>query len=126
MTFKPDSAYARHLESFTLGLTALFALVIALATFSPETGVGGAPGQDKILHAIAFAGLVLPVAVLARQHLIWLAPLAIGYGAAIEVIQPFVGRGGEWLDLVADIAGVILGIFAGTVIRSFLRFLDRV
>jgi len=35
----------------------------------------------------------------------------------IELIQPFVNRYGEWLDLLANIAGLILGMSVGLLLR---------
>lgn len=66
------------------------------------------PLTDKQLHALAFGLLVLPVALTRPHALWWLAPLALAYGAVIEVIQPSVGRTGEWADLLADGLGIAL------------------
>jgi len=66
------------------------------------------PLTDKQLHALAFGLLVLPVALTHPRALWWLAPLALAYGAMIELIQPSVGRSGEWADLLADGVGIAL------------------
>ncbi|MEX0339302.1 MAG: VanZ family protein [Arenibacterium sp.] len=98
-------------EKLALSLTLLMAVLIAIGTLWPSSGPSGPPGHDKVLHAAVFAALVLPVALWARRHLTWLVPAALAYGAFIELVQPFVGRGAEWMDLVADAIGVALALF---------------
>jgi VanZ family protein len=65
------------------------------------------------MHALAFALLVLPLGWADIRSTLWLAPLALAYGGAIEVLQPFVGRGAEWGDLLADAAGIGIGLLPG-------------
>ncbi len=76
--------------------------------------------SDKVYHFMAFALLVLPVAALYKRALFWVVPLAILFGGAIEVIQPFVGRQGDVLDFVADTGGVFFGVGLGICIRAML------
>ncbi len=89
----------------TLALTATVILgaVIAYLTLSPPQ-MTNPPGllSDKAYHAIAFAGLVFPSALLYARSLIWVVPAALLFGGAIELIQPYVGRAAELADFVAD------------------------
>ena len=39
-------------------------------------------------------------------------------GGLIEIVQPWVGRSGEWLDFVADTLGVVLGAGVGLLIKK--------
>lgn len=99
------------------GLTAALATLIALLTLlplpaPPLTDDGG----DKIYHFIAFAGLMLPVATLRPQALVWMIPAALLFGAAIEIIQPVVNRSADFGDFVADAAGVLAGSALGGVV----------
>ena len=103
-------------------LTAVLALGILVATLWPSH----APPvpftlRDKVLHLLAFAALILPMAVTEPRRALWLAPLCIAFGAAIEVIQPAFGRGAEWLDLLADALGVGLGLALGWLLHKALR-----
>lgn len=99
-------------------LTAALATVIAALTLFPVTIPEPiAETSDKIYHVIAFAALTLPASVLIPRALIWLMPLFILFGGAIEIIQPYVGRSGEAADVVADIIGVGVGVALGFALR---------
>ena len=70
----------------------------------PET-----PGSDKIHHLVAYAILAYPTSL--RRPKDWqniLIFFAI-YGGVIELIQPFVNRHGEWVDLIANTMGLMVG-----------------
>ena len=101
-----------------IALTVVLGLVIAALTLFPVSlsqPIGSGP--DKAYHLIAFAGLMLPVSVLYPRALFWLIPFALIFGGAIELIQPFVNRGSEWADFVADAVGVGGGVAIGTATR---------
>jgi len=51
------------------------------------------------------------------RSLIWMIPAALVFGAAIELVQPFVGRSAELVDFVADIVGVACGLALGLILR---------
>ncbi|MHB1121361.1 MAG: VanZ family protein [Ramlibacter sp.] len=90
---------------FWLCMTAVLGLcLMPPAQHLPSTG------WDKANHALAFAVLaVLGLATdPARAARVLLGLLA--FGAAIEVLQSLTGyRTAEWLDLVADGAGLLAG-----------------
>lgn len=97
-------------------LTCVIALLIGALTLIPLAAPQGVPGNDKINHVIAFAVLMLPLAILSPRALIWLLPAAIAYGALIEIIQPYTGRSREWQDFQADVVGVLIGVALGLAI----------
>ncbi|WP_294609711.1 VanZ family protein [uncultured Roseovarius sp.] len=86
-----------------LRLTLVIALAIAALTLTPPGAPQpGMPGFDKLVHMLAFAVLAMPMAY-ARRLAVWQVVLAsLAFGGMIELIQPFVGRSGEWADLLAD------------------------
>ena len=51
------------------------------------------------------------------RRLIWLIPAALLFGAAIEIVQPFVGRSAEVGDFVADVVGAACGLASGYALR---------
>lgn len=108
-------------------------LVISLLTLSvitslslwPADQLPKVPGTDKSHHFIAYAGLMFPVAL--RQHKYWLVIglLFIGWSGAIELIQPYVNRYGEWLDMLANSAGVVCGVLLAWVVRLWITLSDK-
>jgi len=94
-------------------LTLVVACVIALGTLSPPGDGAPLPVSDKLLHAIAFALLVLPLGWVRPGWWAALAIAALGYGGMIELLQPIVSRSGEWADLLADAVGIAIGLVPG-------------
>lgn len=105
----------------TLGLMLLVG-VLTLVPLPPTPQIGG---SDKTHHMIAFAALIFPAAVLRPRWVVGLSLILAAYGGAIEIIQPYVGRSGEWADWVADLIGIAAGVACGLVVRSTLRGILR-
>lgn len=99
-------------------LTALIAAIIGKGTLSPPGNGAPLPLTDKQLHAIAFALLVLPLGWVRPRWALALAIMAFGFGSLIELLQPRIGRSGEWADLWADTFGIALGLLPGQLRRS--------
>lgn len=107
--------------TLALILTLLLAAGIGLATLMPLPPGPGLPGSDKTHHILGFAVLALPMATVRPRAMLWLAPLLACYGGLIEIVQPYVGRGRELADWLADLAGVGLGTLAGLAVRRRLN-----
>lgn len=90
----------------------VLAILTAITTLSlwPASQLPDVPGTDKTHHLVAYAALVFPVALRkpARWQLIALS--LVLYSGVIELIQPYVNRYGEWLDLAANATGVVFGL----------------
>jgi VanZ family protein len=108
-------------SSIVLGMTVALALAILWLTLRPASPSGGPQWNDKISHALAFGALVAPSAIWRRAWLVWIAPLAVTLGAAIEIVQPLFGRDGEVADFAADLAGVALVIAVTALISARAR-----
>ena len=93
------------------------AVAIAVGTLLPSPNFQNVPGTDKFHHFISFAALVLPAGFYDPKMLRWAMPLALFYGGVIEVIQPFVGRSGEFADLYADGIGLLIGAVLGVLLH---------
>ena len=102
-------------------LTVCVFLIITGLSLSPLDSVPSAPGSDKIHHLIAYAALVFPVALRQPNRWLWFVVFFIGYSGLIELIQPYVNRYGEWLDMLANTAGVLCGVALATAIRTFRK-----
>lgn len=90
-------------------LTLFLALAIGYLSLSPLDDLPKAPGGDKLHHFIAYASLTFPMMFADAQQWRRIMLPAIAYGGAIELIQPYVNRYGEWLDFAANSAGCLIG-----------------
>jgi len=99
-------------RTIVLWLTTSLMICIGVLTLFP-LGLPDVAGSDKDHHIMAFAALVFPCAALYPQGLSRVILGATAYGALIEIIQPFVGRSGDFLDFIADLAGIGLGSILG-------------
>lgn len=116
----PRSVSERLAVLATLGI----AVLIAWLTLRPASGPTlDLTHADKIYHLVAFALLVFPCALLFTRGLVWLLPSSVVLAGAIEVIQPRVGRSGEWLDFLADIIGLGVGLLVARLLRK--SFIER-
>jgi VanZ family protein len=105
-------------RQIAIGLTIGLSIVIAALTLTPGTSLPSVPGSDKLHHVLAFAALMFPCAFVYPKSLPWVLSGSLMFGGSIELIQPSVGRSGEWSDFFAD----AVGIAAGTIIGLTLRF----
>jgi len=75
---------------------------------------------DKAAHFIAFGLILWSLGVLFRRlPRIGAVLLAIALGAAVEVVQRYVGRDPSWGDLLADVLGVATALLIWVVWRRF-------
>ena len=96
-------AYWKELSLFLL-------LVIGLLSLIPLSELPATPGSDKLHHMIAYAALVIPVAVSKPKYWWLIVLLYLAFSGVIELIQPYVNRYGEWLDMAANSAGILCGL----------------
>jgi len=116
------SIYRRTVTALAITATFAFGIVISWLTLTPQDlpKVDTLP-VDKLAHVAAFTALILPSAILRPRFLWWTFPFAALLGFSIELIQPYVGRSREWMDVVADCVGLIVGTALGLMIRRFLK-----
>ena len=91
-------------------ITGFVLVLITVLSLSPLENLPEAPGSDKTHHLVAYFALAFPLALKGGSKWFLLLPVFIFWGGAIELIQPFVNRYGEWLDFVANSIGVLLGV----------------
>lgn len=115
------------INQYWLQITIFILAAITVLSLWPAASLPKVPGSDKTHHFISYAALVFPVALKKPKH--WLI-IALGFAVfsgAIELIQPYVNRYGEWLDLMANIIGLLCGIVLAWVIeRSNSLFFNEV
>ena len=97
------------IETYWLVLSLGLLLLIATLSLWPLDILPlSVPGSDKLHHFIAYSALVFPAALRQPRRL-------------IELVQPYVNRYGEWLDMLANITGVVCGVLLATGVRALTR-----
>jgi VanZ family protein len=102
------------------GAFGLAVLVSLAVLFAPPSDVPSSPpGVDKIVHSTLFAALAVTgrwAGVVPRL----LTGLLVGYGAVSELLQgtDLVNRDASLADLVADAAGVVVGVLLWRLIAA--------
>lgn len=103
-------------------LTAV-ALLVGLLTLmiGPFGAVEAGSGvSDKVGHFVAFGLFLWSFGVLfPRMPRLVAAVSVIALGAAVEVVQGFVGRDASWGDLIADAVGVAVALGLWVLWRGF-------
>lgn len=106
------TALARYLP------LAVMVPVSLVMLFSPGSAVpSGPPNSDKLVHALIFAALALATAA-ARIPWRRAAAALVAYAAVSEVLQQVlpIHRSGDVRDVLADTAGIAVGLAAGRLI----------
>ena len=98
-------------------LTLFILLVITILSLWPLDELPSVPGTDKAHHLIAYAILMLPTALRKPNRWILFGLFFIAYSGAIELLQPYVNRYGEWNDMIANTAGVVCGLFIAEIVN---------
>jgi hypothetical protein len=102
------------------GAMAYAAYVLILPTVGPPPLF---PYQDKVFHAVCFAALTGPAAlVLPTRYLwFWMAHMVL-LGVGIELVQAkwIPERAGSVTDFLADAVGIAAAVWIGRSIRAFV------
>jgi VanZ family protein len=113
--FSPDSPYKKQARFLAI----LWTLLIFIGCFTPGKDIPqvDVPLIDKWVHLVLFGGFTfLWLCARPLRTISWLFTMlliAISLGSFIEVMQgllTFLGRDMEFLDVVADTIGGLLGI----------------
>jgi len=113
--------FTNFVSRFYLALTMLILTMITLLSFWPVVALPAVPGNDKTHHFIAYAILMFPTAIKQHKHRWLIAMFFACFSGAIELIQPYANRYGEWLDLAANIGGLLCGML----LAQFFLFLAK-
>jgi VanZ family protein len=115
---KPINAVKAYWSACTVTILT----AITLLSLWPLDTLPAVPGTDKSHHLIAYALLMLPTALRKPNNWIAYALFFIAYSGVIELIQPFFNRYGEWMDMLANAAGVTCGIIIAKLINLFAAY----
>lgn len=101
-----------------LWLSGLILVIITGLSLWPLDSLPKVPGTDKTHHFMAYAVLMLPIALRRPRYWGLIGLGLMGYSGLIELLQPYVNRYGEWLDFLANSCGIAAGALIGAIIRS--------
>jgi VanZ family protein len=87
------------------------------------------PGSDKVQHGLSYVAMGLWYAALfERRYLLRVALGLFTFGVVVEILQaamPY-GRAAEWVDLLANSAGIVVAIGLTVVFRgSWMAVVER-
>ena len=99
-------------------LTLLMWLGITVLSLIPLPEFPLLPGTDKTHHLFAYGVLVFPLALHKPRGWLYLALGFVAWSGVIELVQPYVNRYAEWLDMLANSVGVIVGVLAASIVRG--------
>jgi hypothetical protein len=95
------------------------AVITTLSLWPPEK-LPSVPGTDKAHHLIAYTVLMFPTALRKPNKWIMFGLLFIAYSGVIELLQPYVNRHGEWLDMATNAMGVVCGLIIAELTNYFV------
>jgi len=104
------------IKKYWLIITVFLLTAIATLSLWPAANLPQVPGGDKTHHFISYGVLMLPVALRKPEHWLWIALSFAAFSGAIELIQPYVNRYGEWLDMAANVTGLACGLIIANII----------
>lgn len=102
-------------------LTLVVLTAITFLSLLPLDKLPSAPGTDKTHHLIAYAVLMLPAALRKPSNWMLWGLFFILYSGVIELIQPFINRHAEWMDLLANSSGVVCGAIIAWLINFIIK-----
>ncbi len=105
--------FSTNLRRFFLGLTAIFAFIIAVKSLSPAMPTLSISYIDKVAHLCAYlllGAVALPAFASVKPIFVW-AGLCV-FGASIEITQGLLntGRTLDPLDGIANATGALLAV----------------
>ena len=111
----------QFINRYWIQLSLVMLLAITALSLHPLDNLPEAPGSDKTHHLIAYAALSYPASL--RKPKQWQAIITIFalYSGLIELIQPHLNRYGEWMDFLANISGLLIGIAFAFLINKLMK-----
>jgi len=96
-----------HIKTYWIAFTLFTLAVITTLSLWPLEYLPSVPGSDKTHHVIAYAALMLPTALRKPNYWKLIGLFFIAYSGVIELLQPYVNRYGEWMDMAANTTGIV-------------------
>jgi len=98
------------IQRYWLEITLILLVSISTLSLWPAANLPSVPGTDKTHHFIAYAALMLPTALRQPKQWLMITLAFLMFSGIIELVQPYVNRYGEWLDMAANAFGLVCGL----------------
>jgi VanZ family protein len=98
------------------------AVVVAVASLSPQSPVIATGLGDKLDHLAAYAVLTVLMALgwSGRIGLGFIFGAVVGFGGLLELLQEFSpGRQPDWADFAVNTTGCLIGLAAAVLVRRY-------
>ena len=115
------SAFISLMSKYWWSASLVMLAIVTIASLIPLPVLPDVPGGDKTHHLVSYALVMLPIALHKPRFWFLFALGIVLWSGVIELVQPFVNRYGEWLDLLANLSGVLIGCAIGFLIKMLLR-----
>ncbi|MCI2282686.1 VanZ family protein [Colwellia sp. MSW7] len=109
------------IQKYWLHITCLLLVSIATLSLWPAAYLPAVPGTDKTHHFIAYGALIFPTALKQPKNTFLIIVGFAAFSGAIELIQPYVNRYGEWLDMLANTLGLLCGWVLAKIMLHFYQ-----
>ena len=97
-------------SKYVWSISFLMLAIISFISLLPLETLPIVPGSDKTHHLISYALIAIPISFVRPKYWLIFLLLVVVWSGVIEVIQPFVNRYGDWVDLLANFVGALMGI----------------
>lgn len=108
------------IRTYWVTITLFTLSAITLLSLYPVDNLPPVPGSDKTHHLMAYCVLVFPIALRKPKYWPFICLFFIGWSGLIELVQPYVNRYGEWLDIAANASGIVFGLLIAQLINWVL------
>lgn len=108
-------------QKYWFELTLLLLISIATLSLWPASQLPSVPGSDKTHHFIGYAALIFPTAITKPKNYFFIILGFLLFSGSIELIQPYVNRYGEWLDMLANAIGLGFGFILAQIVLYYYQ-----
>ncbi|MCO4838420.1 MAG: hypothetical protein KC426_10075 [Oceanospirillaceae bacterium] len=106
-------------RAYWVAITVFTLAAITTLSLYPLEHLPVVRGSDKTHHLIAYGAVMFPTALRKPKYWLLMGVFFAFWGGAIELIQPYVNRYGESLDVAANITGLGCGLLVAWIINWF-------
>ena len=105
------------IRTYWIAITLFTLSVITLLSLYLQESLPLVPGSDKTHHLIAYCVLMLPTALRKPKYWQFICLFFICFSGVIELLQPYINRHGEWLDMAANTIGIALSLLIARLVN---------